>query len=82
LGYVLARKERGPPGRRGSIRLKHADLEICAPPNGIGEHGTPRIDTSDQVWFANDQLAVRFLQEIDFDYEANDATTVLLTAAS
>src|SRR5205807_812650 len=25
----------------------------------LGEHGSPRIDTSEHVWFANDQLAVR-----------------------
>ena len=48
----------------------------------MGEHGTPRIDTSEHVWFANDQLAVRFIEEIDFDYAATDATAVLLTAAS
>ena len=34
----------------------------------MGEHGTPRIDTCEHVWFANDQLAVRFIEEIDFDY--------------
>jgi len=48
----------------------------------MGEHGSPRIDTSEHVWFANDQLAVRFIEEIDFDYAATDATGVLLTAAS
>ena len=48
----------------------------------MGEHGAPRIDTSEHVWFANDQLAVRFIEEIDFDYAASDATAVLLTAAS
>jgi HK97 family phage major capsid protein len=48
----------------------------------MGEHGTPRIDTSEHVWFANDQLAVRFIEEIDFDYCAVDAAAVLLTAAS
>jgi hypothetical protein len=41
----------------------------------------PRIDTSDHIWFANDQLAARFIEEIDFDYAA-DATAALLTAAS
>ena len=46
----------------------------------MGEHGTPRIDTSEHVWFANDQLAVRFIEEIDFDYCAADATAALLTA--
>ena len=48
----------------------------------FGEHGSPRIDTSEHVWFANDQLAVRFIEEIDFDYAAIDSTGVLLTAAS
>jgi len=46
----------------------------------MGEHGTPRIDTSEHVWFANDQLAVRFIEEIDFDYAAQDATAALFTA--
>jgi HK97 family phage major capsid protein len=31
----------------------------------LGEHGSPRLDTSEHVWFANDQLAVRFIEEID-----------------
>jgi HK97 family phage major capsid protein len=48
----------------------------------MGEHGSPRIDTSEHVWFANDQLAVRFIEEIDFDYAAVDAAAALLTAAS
>ncbi len=48
----------------------------------MGEHGTPRIDTSEHIWFTNDQLAVRFMEEIDFDYAAADATAALLTAAS
>jgi HK97 family phage major capsid protein len=48
----------------------------------MGEHGTPRIDTSEHVYFVNDQLAVRFIEEIDFDYAAADATAALLTAAS
>jgi len=48
----------------------------------MGEHGTPRIDTSEHVWFVNDQLAVRFIEEIDFDYAAIDATAALITAAS
>jgi HK97 family phage major capsid protein len=46
----------------------------------FGEHGSPRIDTSEHVWFANDQLAVRFIEEIDFDYAAVDAVAALLTA--
>jgi HK97 family phage major capsid protein len=48
----------------------------------MGEHGTPRMDTSEHVWFANDQLAVRFIEEIDFDYAAIDAAAALITAAS
>jgi HK97 family phage major capsid protein len=48
----------------------------------MGEHGGPRIDTSEHVWFANDQLAVRFIEEIDFDYAAADATAALITAAA
>ncbi len=48
----------------------------------MGEHGHPRIDPSEHVWFANDQLAIRFIEEIDFDYAAGDATAALLTAAS
>ena len=47
----------------------------------FGEHGSPRMDTSDQVFFANDQLAVKFIEEIDFDYCAADATAALITAA-
>jgi HK97 family phage major capsid protein len=48
----------------------------------MGEHGSPRIDTSEHVFFANDQLAVRFIEEIDFDHNAADAVSALLTAAS
>ena len=48
----------------------------------MGEHGTPRIDMTEHVYFANDQLAVRFIEEIDFDYAATDATAALITAAS
>ncbi len=48
----------------------------------FGEHGSPRMDTSDQVYFTNDQLAVRFIEEIDFDYAAQDATAALLTPSA
>jgi len=48
----------------------------------IGEHGHPRIDTSEHVYFVNGQIGVRFIEEIDFDYMATDATADLLTAAS
>jgi hypothetical protein len=32
------------------------------------------MDTSDQVWFANDQLAVRFIEEIDFSFNLQLST--------
>ena len=48
----------------------------------MGEHGSPRLDTSDKVYFANDQLAARLIEEIDFDYAAVDATAALITAAA
>src|SRR5438876_140631 len=40
----------------------------------MGEHGSSRLDTSEHVYFSNDQLAVLFIEEIDFDYAAVDAT--------
>ena len=48
----------------------------------FGEHGHPRMDFSSDVYFATDELATRFIQEIDFDYQQLDATAVLLTASS
>ena len=48
----------------------------------MGEHLSPRIDTSDQVFFVNDQLAVRFIEEIDFDYMDIAAASALQTAAA
>ena len=48
----------------------------------MGEHLSPRIDTSDQVFFVNDQLAVRFIEEIDFDYMDTQAASALKTAAA
>lgn len=48
----------------------------------MGEHGAPRIDTSEHVFFANDQLATRFIEEIDFDYAAVDAMSTLATPAA
>jgi hypothetical protein len=32
--------------------------------------GSPRIDSSAHVWFANAQFPDRFIEEIDFDYAA------------
>jgi len=48
----------------------------------MGEHLSPRIDTSDQVFFVNDQLAVRFIEEIDFDYMDTAAASALQTAGA
>ncbi len=48
----------------------------------MGEHLSPRVDTSDQVFFVNDQLAVRFIEEIDFDYMDVAAASALQTAAN
>ena len=48
----------------------------------MGEHLSPRIDTSDQVFFVNDQLAVRFIEEIDFDFMDTAAASALQTAAA
>ena len=43
--------------------------------------GGPRIDTSSHVFFLYDQLATRFLEEIDFDYCSLEAASALLTPA-
>lgn len=48
----------------------------------FGERGMPRTDYSSDVFFATDELAVRFMEEIDFDYLATDAASTLLTAAA
>lgn len=48
----------------------------------FGEHGSPRTDTSADVYFATDELATRFLEEIDFDYQDVGATASLQTAAA
>jgi HK97 family phage major capsid protein len=48
----------------------------------FGEHGNPRLDFSSDVYFATDEMAARFLEEIDFDYQDLGATASLQTAAS
>ncbi|MFN7140282.1 MAG: phage major capsid protein, partial [Limisphaerales bacterium] len=48
----------------------------------FAERGNPRIDTSEHVFFANDQVATRFIEEIDFDYMAGDAASTLRTGAA
>ena len=42
----------------------------------------PALDTGEHVYFANDQLAVRFIEEIDFDYMDTQAASALKTAAA
>lgn len=48
----------------------------------FGEHGSPRTDFSTDVFFTTDELAVRWLEEIDFDYAAPDCASALKTAAA
>jgi HK97 family phage major capsid protein len=48
----------------------------------FGEHGSPRLDYSTDVYFTTDELAARFIEEIDFDYQDLGATSSLQTAAS
>ncbi len=48
----------------------------------FGVRGMPRMDFSEHVYFVNDQLATRFIEEIDFDYNAIDSAAVLRTAAA
>ena len=48
----------------------------------FGEHGSPRTDFSTDVFFTTDELAVRWLEEIDFDYADNDCAAALKTAAA
>lgn len=48
----------------------------------FGEHGSPRIDTSSDVYFATDELAVRFIEEIDIDYNTVNAMAALKTPAA
>ena len=48
----------------------------------FGEHGQPRLDYSSDVYFTTDELAARFLEEIDFDYQDLGATASLQCAAS
>jgi HK97 family phage major capsid protein len=48
----------------------------------FGEHGAPRTDFSTDVFFTTDELAVRWLEEIDFDFaDAACAAALRLAAA-
>ncbi len=48
----------------------------------MGQRGTPRIDTSEHVYFVYDQLATRFLELVDFDYASLEAASALKTPAA
>jgi HK97 family phage major capsid protein len=48
----------------------------------FGEHGSPRMDFSSDVYFTTDELATRFIEEIDFDYQQVDVTCALATPAA
>jgi HK97 family phage major capsid protein len=48
----------------------------------FAEHGQPRMDFSSDVYFTTDELATRFIEEIDFDYQQVDVTASLITAAA
>jgi HK97 family phage major capsid protein len=48
----------------------------------FGEHGQPRMDFSADVFFGTDELATRFIEEIDFDYQQLDVCAALATPAA
>lgn len=48
----------------------------------FGEHGAPRVDFSSDVYFGTDELATRFLEEFDIDYNAVGSMAALKTAAA
>ena len=48
----------------------------------FAERGHPRLDVSSDVYFGTDELAARFIEEIDFDYQDVGATSSLQTAAA
>lgn len=54
------------------------DLSYCY----LGERGQPRVETSRDVFFATDELAMRALERIDFELMAVDAVSTLQTAAA
>jgi len=48
----------------------------------LGERGTPRIETSREVYFATDEIGLRALERIDVNAMAPDAMSALQCAAS
>ena len=47
----------------------------------LGERGTPRVETSREVYFATDEIGMRALERIDVQPMAPDAMSALQTAA-
>lgn len=48
----------------------------------LGERGAPRVQTSLDVYFVNDEIAMRALERIDFELMAVDAVSTLKTPAA
>lgn len=48
----------------------------------LGERGAPRVETSRDVYFATDEIAMRALERIDVEALAIDAMSTLRTAAA
>ena len=68
---------------RPSLRVWAPDLaHPYQTPGLLCVRASPRIDQSADVLFLYDQLAVQFIEELNFDYNAIDAMAVLLTAAA
>ena len=47
----------------------------------LGERGTPRVETSREVYFVTDEIGMRAIERIDVEALAPDAMTALQTAA-
>ena len=65
-----------------SPRIHPSPSSAPSPSGGSASTASPASTSPPHVFFANDQLAVRFIEEIDFDYAAADATAALITAAA
>ena len=48
----------------------------------LGERGSPRVETSREVYFATDEIGMRALERIDVEAMAPDAMTALQLAAA
>jgi HK97 family phage major capsid protein len=47
----------------------------------LGERGQPRVESSREVYFATDEIALRALERIDIEQMATDSMSALLAAA-